>query len=61
MFVFRDRLTLRFFVFKVKAGLGVNVLGVAVVMLGLFVWMVPMFDLHTYPSWAPTIANETLP
>uniref|UniRef100_A0A8D1QJW9 Solute carrier family 13 member 1 n=1 Tax=Sus scrofa TaxID=9823 RepID=A0A8D1QJW9_PIG len=45
----------------VKAGLGVNVLGVAVVMLGLFVWMVPMFDLHTYPSWAPTIANETLP
>ncbi|XP_047619486.1 solute carrier family 13 member 1 [Phacochoerus africanus] len=45
----------------VKAGLGVNVLGVAVVMLGLFIWMVPMFDLHTYPYWAPTIANETLP
>ncbi|XP_037375647.2 solute carrier family 13 member 1-like [Talpa occidentalis] len=45
----------------VKAGLGINVLGVAVVMLGMFTWIVPMFDLHTYPSWAPTIKNETTP
>uniref|UniRef100_A0A8C3VVP0 Solute carrier family 13 member 1 n=1 Tax=Catagonus wagneri TaxID=51154 RepID=A0A8C3VVP0_9CETA len=45
----------------VKAGLGVNILGVAVVMLGMFTWIVSMFDLHTYPSWAPAIANETLP
>ncbi|ELK24438.1 Solute carrier family 13 member 1 [Myotis davidii] len=44
----------------VKAGLGVNILGVAVVMLGTFTWMVPMFDLHTYPSWAPTV-NGTMP
>ncbi|KAF5927649.1 hypothetical protein HPG69_000553 [Diceros bicornis minor] len=37
----------------VKAGLGVNIVGVAVVMLGMFTWIVPMFDLQTYPSWAP--------
>ncbi|KAM4874052.1 solute carrier family 13 member 1 [Thomomys bottae] len=41
----------------VKAGLGVNILGVAVVMLGIFTWIGPMFDLHTYPSWA----NQTSP
>ncbi|KAJ1062895.1 PREDICTED: solute carrier family 13 member 1 [Capra hircus] len=45
----------------VKAGLGVNIVGVAVVMLGMFSWIVPMFDLHTYPSWAPPISNETTP
>ncbi|ELW65544.1 Solute carrier family 13 member 1 [Tupaia chinensis] len=45
----------------VKAGLGVNIVGVAVVMLGMFTWIPPMFDLYTYPSWAPTISNETMP
>ncbi|XP_072508968.1 solute carrier family 13 member 1 isoform X2 [Notamacropus eugenii] len=45
----------------VKAGLGINIVGVAVVMLGVFTWMVPMFDLHTYPGWAPEISNHTLP
>ncbi|XP_062957027.1 solute carrier family 13 member 1 [Cynocephalus volans] len=45
----------------VKAGLGINIVGVAVVMLGVSTWMVPMFDLHTYPSWAPAISNETMP
>ncbi|XP_016068810.1 PREDICTED: solute carrier family 13 member 1 [Miniopterus natalensis] len=45
----------------VKAGLGVNIVGVAVVMLGMFTWIVPLFDLHTYPSWAPSISNETMP
>ncbi|XP_070279916.1 solute carrier family 13 member 1 isoform X2 [Myotis yumanensis] len=45
----------------VKAGLGVNILGVAVVMLGTFTWMVPMFDLHTYPSWATNVNNGTMP
>ncbi|XP_058390607.1 solute carrier family 13 member 1 [Diceros bicornis minor] len=45
----------------VKAGLGVNIVGVAVVMLGMFTWIVPMFDLQTYPSWAPVISNETMP
>nr|XP_033814624.1 solute carrier family 13 member 1 isoform X2 [Geotrypetes seraphini] len=37
----------------VKAGLGVNIIGVLVVMLATTTWAVPMFDLHTYPSWAP--------
>ncbi|KAB1276648.1 Solute carrier family 13 member 1 [Camelus dromedarius] len=45
----------------VKAGLGINIVGLAVVMLGMFTWIAPMFDLHTYPSWAPTISNETMP
>ncbi|XP_027992404.2 solute carrier family 13 member 1 [Eptesicus fuscus] len=45
----------------VKAGLGVNIVGVAVVMLGTFTWIVPMFDLHTYPSWAPLVSNGTMP
>ncbi|KAM7120166.1 solute carrier family 13 member 1 isoform 1-T1 [Molossus nigricans] len=45
----------------VKAGLGVNIVGVAVVMLGTFTWMVPLFDLHTYPAWAPVASNGTTP
>ncbi|XP_007944953.1 solute carrier family 13 member 1 [Orycteropus afer afer] len=45
----------------VKAGLGVNILGVAVVMLGMFTWIVPLFDLYTYPAWAPALSNATMP
>uniref|UniRef100_G3SWP1 Solute carrier family 13 member 1 n=2 Tax=Loxodonta africana TaxID=9785 RepID=G3SWP1_LOXAF len=45
----------------VKAGLGVNVVGVAVVMLGMSTWIVPMFDLNTYPAWAPPVSNQTMP
>ncbi|KAL9854056.1 solute carrier family 13 member 1 isoform 2-T9 [Geothlypis trichas] len=37
----------------VKAGLGINIIGVAVVMLGIMTWIVPIFDLYTYPSWVP--------
>ncbi|XP_074019828.1 solute carrier family 13 member 1 [Numenius arquata] len=45
----------------VKAGLGINIIGVAVVMLAIMTWIVPIFDLYTYPSWAPDIsyANTT--
>uniref|UniRef100_A0A8C9DM02 Solute carrier family 13 member 1 n=1 Tax=Prolemur simus TaxID=1328070 RepID=A0A8C9DM02_PROSS len=45
----------------VKAGLGVNIIGVAVVMLAMSTWIVPLFDLNTYPSWAPAITNKTTP
>ncbi|NXI35768.1 S13A1 protein, partial [Galbula dea] len=38
----------------VKAGLGINIIGVAVVMLAIMTWIVPIFDLYTYPSWAPS-------
>ncbi|XP_077035133.1 solute carrier family 13 member 1 isoform X2 [Agelaius phoeniceus] len=41
----------------VKAGLGINIIGVAVVMLGIMTWIVPIFDLYTYPSWAPNITS----
>nr|XP_008109445.2 PREDICTED: solute carrier family 13 member 1 [Anolis carolinensis] len=37
----------------VKAGLGVNIIGVVVVMFAVMTWAVPLYDLHTYPSWAP--------
>uniref|UniRef100_A0A669P106 Solute carrier family 13 member 1 n=1 Tax=Phasianus colchicus TaxID=9054 RepID=A0A669P106_PHACC len=45
----------------VKAGLGINIIGVAVVMLAIMTWTVPLFDLYTYPSWAPniSISNST--
>ncbi|NXF51246.1 S13A1 protein, partial [Oceanites oceanicus] len=45
----------------VKAGLGVNIIGVAVAMLAIMTWIVPIFDLYTYPSWAPSTssANST--
>ncbi|XP_057641134.1 solute carrier family 13 member 1 [Chionomys nivalis] len=45
----------------VKAGLGVNILGVAVVMLGMFTWIESMFNLHEYPAWAPNFVNQTMP
>uniref|UniRef100_A0A8C9MK19 Solute carrier family 13 member 1 n=1 Tax=Serinus canaria TaxID=9135 RepID=A0A8C9MK19_SERCA len=41
----------------VKAGLGINIIGVAVVMLGILTWIVPIFDLYTYPSWASNIQS----
>uniref|UniRef100_A0A8D2NZK0 Solute carrier family 13 member 1 n=1 Tax=Zosterops lateralis melanops TaxID=1220523 RepID=A0A8D2NZK0_ZOSLA len=41
----------------VKAGLGINIIGVAVVMLGIMTWIVPIFDLYTYPSWVPNIPS----
>uniref|UniRef100_A0A670YI33 Solute carrier family 13 member 1 n=1 Tax=Pseudonaja textilis TaxID=8673 RepID=A0A670YI33_PSETE len=37
----------------VKAGLGINIIGVAVVMLAIMTWAQPMFNLSTYPPWAP--------
>ncbi|XP_017673738.1 PREDICTED: solute carrier family 13 member 1 isoform X1 [Lepidothrix coronata] len=45
----------------VKAGLGINIIGVAVVMLAIMTWIVPIFDLYTYPSWLPNIpsTNDT--
>nr|DBA31247.1 TPA: hypothetical protein GDO54_007124 [Pyxicephalus adspersus] len=46
----------------VKAGLGINILGVLVVMLCISTWAIPMFNLHTYPAWAPIIVppNSTI-
>lgn len=41
-----------FFAFQVKAGLGINIIGVAVVMLAVTTWAVPLFNLNTYPTWA---------
>ncbi|XP_027495698.1 solute carrier family 13 member 1 isoform X2 [Corapipo altera] len=45
----------------VKAGLGINIIGVAVVMLAIMTWIVPIFDLYTYPGWIPNIpsTNDT--
>uniref|UniRef100_A0A8C2ZLK9 Solute carrier family 13 member 4 n=1 Tax=Cyclopterus lumpus TaxID=8103 RepID=A0A8C2ZLK9_CYCLU len=36
----------------VKAGFGVNLIGVAVVMLAITTWGVPLFNLNEFPAWA---------
>uniref|UniRef100_A0A3Q3JXF7 Solute carrier family 13 member 1 n=1 Tax=Monopterus albus TaxID=43700 RepID=A0A3Q3JXF7_MONAL len=47
----------------VKAGFGVNVIGVLVVMLVVATWGVPLFSLDKYPEWAPILPeyNSTTP
>uniref|UniRef100_A0A087YFL5 Solute carrier family 13 member 1 n=1 Tax=Poecilia formosa TaxID=48698 RepID=A0A087YFL5_POEFO len=39
----------------VKAGLGVNVIGLLAVLLAVATWGVPLFSLDTYPEWAPVL------
>lgn len=39
--------------FQVKAGLGVNVIGILSVLLALTTWGTPLLNLDTYPEWAP--------
>ncbi|XP_040267652.1 solute carrier family 13 member 1 [Bufo bufo] len=43
----------------VKAGLGINILGVLVVMLCISTWAIPMFSLNIYPSWANSTVLAT--
>lgn len=38
--------------FQVKAGFGVNLIGVLVVMLAVSTWGVPLFQLSEFPAWA---------
>ncbi|XP_070763059.1 solute carrier family 13 member 1 [Enoplosus armatus] len=47
----------------VKAGLGVNVIGVLAVLLAVATWGVPLFSLNTYPDWALVLPgyNSTMP
>ncbi|XP_068578835.1 solute carrier family 13 member 1-like [Cebidichthys violaceus] len=47
----------------VKAGLGVNVIGVLAALLAVATWGVPLFSLDTYPDWAPVLPgfNGTTP
>uniref|UniRef100_A0A3B4XZD1 Solute carrier family 13 member 1 n=1 Tax=Seriola lalandi dorsalis TaxID=1841481 RepID=A0A3B4XZD1_SERLL len=47
----------------VKAGLGVNVIGVLAVLFAVATWGVPLFSLDTYPDWAPVLPgfNSTTP
>ncbi|KAM6926630.1 solute carrier family 13 member 1 [Lycodopsis pacificus] len=47
----------------VKAGLGVNVIGVLAALLAVATWGVPLFSLDTYPDWAPVLPgfNATTP
>ncbi|XP_051886060.1 solute carrier family 13 member 1 isoform X2 [Pristis pectinata] len=45
----------------VKAGLGVNIIGIVVVMIAISTWAIPLFDLKTYPSWAQDLRNATIP
>ncbi|CAL8360389.1 unnamed protein product [Lota lota] len=47
----------------VKAGLGLNVIGLLAVLLALTTWAVPLFSLHTFPDWVPVSpeSNSTRP
>uniref|UniRef100_A0A667WYG7 Solute carrier family 13 member 1 n=1 Tax=Myripristis murdjan TaxID=586833 RepID=A0A667WYG7_9TELE len=47
----------------VKAGLGVNLIGVLAVLLAVTTWGVPLFSLDSYPDWAPVLPgfNSTAP
>ncbi|XP_042352426.1 LOW QUALITY PROTEIN: solute carrier family 13 member 1 [Plectropomus leopardus] len=47
----------------VKAGLGVNVIGVLAALLAVATWGVPLFSLDVYPDWAPVLpeSNSTSP
>ncbi|XP_021128550.1 solute carrier family 13 member 4 isoform X1 [Anas platyrhynchos] len=42
----------------VKAGLGVNLIGLAVVMVAINTWGIRLFQLHTFPEWA-AVSNIT--
>ncbi|KAG1933310.1 solute carrier family 13 member 1 [Pimephales promelas] len=42
----------------VKAGLGLNVIGILTVLLALTTWAPPLLHLDTYPDWAPVV-NST--
>uniref|UniRef100_A0A3B4FEM8 Solute carrier family 13 member 1 n=1 Tax=Pundamilia nyererei TaxID=303518 RepID=A0A3B4FEM8_9CICH len=44
----------------VKAGLGVNTIGILSLLLAMATWGIPLFSLDTYPEWAPTF-NSTTP
>uniref|UniRef100_A0A8C6J999 Uncharacterized protein n=1 Tax=Melopsittacus undulatus TaxID=13146 RepID=A0A8C6J999_MELUD len=45
----------------VKAGLGVNLIGLAVVMVAINTWGIRLFQLNTFPEWAAVsnITNQT--
>lgn len=46
------------FVPQVKAGLGVNVIGLVIVMVAINTWGVSLFHLDTFPAWAK-VSNIT--
>lgn len=43
---------------QVKAGLGVNVIGLVIVMVAINTWGVSLFHLDTFPAWAK-VSNIT--
>lgn len=40
---------------QVKAGLGLNIIGVLTVLLAISTWGTSIFALDTYPDWAPSL------
>lgn len=46
------------YVLQVKAGLGVNVIGLVIVMVAINTWGVSLFHLDTFPAWAK-VSNIT--
>ena len=48
-----------FFYFQAKAGLGMNILAITVLVICIHIYGVPMFDLNTFPDWAASAATGT--
>ncbi|XP_006184984.1 solute carrier family 13 member 2 [Camelus ferus] len=42
-----------------RAGFMLNIIGVLVITLAINTWSIPMFDLHTFPSWAYSNATAS--
>nr|XP_006212023.1 solute carrier family 13 member 2 [Vicugna pacos] len=42
-----------------RAGFMLNIIGVLVITLAINTWSIPMFDLHTFPSWAHSNATAS--
>ncbi|XP_037021772.2 solute carrier family 13 member 4 [Artibeus jamaicensis] len=42
----------------VKAGLGVNVIGLVIVTVAINTWGISLFDLDTFPAWASNVTDQ---
>lgn len=51
------KLVILLLLLQVKAGLGVNVIGLLSVLLAVGTWGIPLFSLDSYPDWAPVLPN----
>lgn len=49
-----------FSAYQARAGFMLNIIGVLVIMLAINSWAFPIFNLHTFPSWAYTNSTHCM-